>query len=130
MSDVLGIEPGTVWRHYKGGRYLVLGVAEPTARLPSADELRLGIARHSETGEDWCVYVAVRSTRGRRCPRIMAVPKDRVDVAKEPLVVYVPLYEVPGRPMAVRPLTMWRERVEVASAYGTATVPRFEPDKR
>jgi hypothetical protein len=53
-----------VYEHYKGKRYLVLGVA-----------------RHSETGES--------------------------------LVVYVPLYDVPAPQMAVRPLAMFLETVEV-----------------
>lgn len=64
-----------VYEHYKGRKYLVLGVA-----------------RHTETGE------------------LMAV--------------YVPLYELPsneGVQMAVRPLKMFREQVEV----GSETMPRF-----
>jgi hypothetical protein len=64
-----------VYEHYKGKKYLVLGVA-----------------RHTETGE------------------LMAV--------------YVPLYELAdneGVQMAVRPLKMFREQVEV----GSLTRPRF-----
>jgi hypothetical protein len=64
-----------IYQHYKGRKYLVLGVA-----------------RHTETGE------------------LMAV--------------YVPLYELAdneGVQMAVRPLKMFREQVEV----GSTTRPRF-----
>ena len=64
-----------VYEHYKGKKYLVLGVA-----------------RHTETGE------------------LMAV--------------YVPLYELPGNrgvQMAVRPLEMFTEDVEVGSEFR----PRF-----
>lgn len=64
-----------VYRHYKGKRYLFLGVA-----------------RHSETGEI--------------------------------MVVYVPLYEVAGTNMAVRPLSMWLEKVKVPGQ--TKKVPRFQ----
>lgn len=66
-----------IYEHYKGKKYLVLGVA-----------------RHTETGE------------------LMAV--------------YVPLYELAdneGAQMAVRPLKMFRELVEV----GSETKPRFKP---
>ena len=54
-----------VWRHYKGGLYLVLGVA-----------------KHTESGEE--------------------------------LVVYVPLYELPGAglPLQARPRRMWEEPVD------------------
>lgn len=64
-----------VYEHYKGKKYLVLGVA-----------------RHTETGE------------------LMAV--------------YVPLYELPcdeGVQMSVRPLEMFKGRVEV----GSEIKPRF-----
>jgi hypothetical protein len=64
-----------IYEHYKGKKYLVLG-----------------LARHTETGE------------------LMAV--------------YVPLYELPdneGVQMAVRPLKMFSEQVEV----GSITKPRF-----
>ena len=64
-----------VYRHYKGKRYLLLGVAS-----------------HSETGEI--------------------------------VVVYVPLYETPGTNMAVRPLSMWLEKVKVPGK--TKKVPRFQ----
>jgi hypothetical protein len=64
-----------IYEHYKGKKYLVLGVA-----------------RHTETGES--------------------------------MVVYVPLYELPGGngvQMAVRPLTMFTEQVLV----GDEPRPRF-----
>lgn len=64
-----------VYRHYKGNRYLLLGVA-----------------MHSET--------------------------------REFLVVYVPLYETMGTNMAVRPLRMWMEKVEVPGQ--AKKVPRFQ----
>lgn len=54
-----------IYRHYKGKQYLVLGVA-----------------RHSESGEE--------------------------------LVIYVPLYELPGAglPLQARPRKLWDELVE------------------
>jgi hypothetical protein len=64
-----------IYEHYKGKKYLVLGVA-----------------RHTETGEL--------------------------------MVVYVPLYEIPdneGVQMAVRPLKMFTEQIEV----GSEIKPRF-----
>ena len=74
-TDPTCVAPGRVYRHVKGGRYLVLAVA-----------------RHTETGED--------------------------------LVVYVPLYEVPGPPVSARPLAMFTGTVEVEGR----TVARFAPE--
>jgi len=62
---------GGIWRHYKGGYYLVLGVAE-----------------HSETKERLVVYVALTGIQ-RRGPRMRARPSamwfDQVQVDGKPV---------------------------------------------
>ena len=125
----LNVKPSTVWKHYKGGRYLVLGIAPPAALIGGHElSVRLGLARHSETGETW--EVGMMSC----APDLLAECQAERELdpleAIEPLVVYVPFYEVPGLPMAVRPLRMWNETVEVETAYGKTAVPRFALEVR
>lgn len=67
-----------IWKHYKGGLYLVIGVAA-----------------HSETGEDMVVYVALTGAH------------------------------LPGPRMRVRPRSMWEEEVDVIGGDNEGTQPRF-----
>lgn len=122
---------GVVYRHYKGGRYLVLGIADRAAFKEgprSAYWISLGNARHSETEQPWMVWIdgceAGPSFHAKPCE----TPKPE-NVDDERLVLYVPLYQTPGLPLAIRPIDMWSELVEVDVAYvGKRKVPRFAPE--
>jgi len=114
----MNVQAGRVYRHYKGNRYLALGVAIPVAdSIPV--HLEVGEARHSETGAVCTVGILNNLWVARFNPQKLMPPI-------EPLVVYVPLYDVgSGQPIAVRPVRMWDEQVPLETAYSTSTVTRF-----
>jgi hypothetical protein len=124
-----------VWRHYKDKLYLVLGVARHSYFASTSMEYVLGIARHSETGALWTVGFGVGEDDDGRPVPVMVVagptPAPRPPASRY-LVAYVPLYDTGNTQMAVRPVEMWQEEVEVSqgeTAYTpakTVKVPRFK----
>lgn len=122
------------YRHYKGGLYQVLGVADGDAPGHlAAGALVLGVARHTETEELLMVRVGVIDGDVALCVSSLATG-ERVP---ERVVVYVALTgaHMPGSRICVRPEAMFCEDVEVGCDGGLdhvcgpgcdRRVPRFE----
>ena len=127
--------PGAIYEHYKGQKYLALGLAQPLKRPPGGNWLDLGEATHSETGET--KYVGISGGHNVNfAPSMFVCPADRalwgrsgelIDFEEgDELVVYVPLYYTgQEHGLFVRPQGMWSQLVEIETAYGKSKTPRF-----
>lgn len=126
---------GSVWRHYKGNKYFVLGVAAMTCDrdMKEGTKFALWVTYDQKKLGDFVTCILCEPEQNYEGHGVFLGHADYTGSktrgsADEPLIVYIGLYDNPkGNRLCMRPLSEWDEMVypESAQFSGEARVQRY-----
>lgn len=128
MIDV--IEGGSLWRHYKGKPYLVLGTFPTELHGPFYEDQKVEVY-HALRHAPHAWFSTSTQCPSWGCPRfaVARYTGEEREIAKdELLVLYVGLYDNPrGNTACLRPLSEWEEKIDARGwpHYKGEPAPRY-----